>query len=266
VPEHGSAFHLRFPNVPISARLPASGRSSSTGEINFNELQPATLLVVDDIKTNRELIAGMFAGSHHRLRFGSSGEEAVAMARELKPDVLLLDVRMPGMNGNEALVEIRKTPGLEFLPVIAVTASNLTDQGNSQREQFSGHLRKPFSKRDLFDELADFLPRLPKTEPPGEAAEPERGSVPPAPRELIYQLRQLIIEPWPSIRDSVAVNESRAFALGLEGLGQRWRCESLVQYAQNVLHDAENYAVADLEKHLGEFATLVDQLDKGAQP
>jgi signal transduction histidine kinase/CheY-like chemotaxis protein len=266
VPEHGSAFHLRFPNVPISARLPASGQSPSTGEINFNELRPATLLVVDDNKTNRELIAGMFAGSHHRLRFGSSGEEAVAMARELKPDVLLLDVRMPGMNGNEALAEIRKTPGLEFLPVIAVTASNLTDQGNSQREQFSGHVRKPFSQRELFDELADFLPRLPKTEPPGEAAGLDQGNVPPAPGELISQLRQLIIEPWPSIRDSVAVNESRAFAQGLEGLGQRWRCEPLVQYAQNILHDAENYAVADLEKHLGEFAALVDRLDRGPQP
>jgi hypothetical protein len=76
----------------------------------------------------------------------------------------------------------------------------------------------------------------------------------------------LISEPWPSIRDSVAVNESKVFAQGLEGLGQRWRCDPLVQYAQNILHAAENYAVADLEKHLGEFATLVDQLERGAPP
>ena len=163
VMEQGSAFHLRFPNVPISARLPASEKSSPAGEVNFNELRPATLLVVDDNETNCELIAGMFAGSHHRLFFGSSGEEAVAKARELKPDILLLDVRMPGMDGDEALAEIRKTPGLEFLPVIAVTASNLMDQENSLKERFSGYVRKPFSKRELFDELADFLPRHSKT-------------------------------------------------------------------------------------------------------
>ena len=203
--------------------------------------------------------------------FGSSGEEAVAKARELKPDILLLDVRMPGMDGDEALAEIRKIPGLEFLPIIAVTASNLMNEENSLKERFSGYVRKPFSKRELFDELADFLPRHPKTESPEETqrSEPEANAPPtfaPAPKELVSQLRQLLIEPWPSIRDSVAINESKIFAQGLEGLGQRWQCEPLVHYAQKLLRDAENYAVTDLEKHLGEFAALVEQLDRGTQP
>ena len=271
VMEQGSAFHLRFPNVPISARLPASEKPSSTGEMNFNELRAATLLVVDDNETNCQLMAGMFAGSHHRLVFGSSGEEAVAKARELKPDILLLDVRMPGMGGHEALAEIRKTPGLEFLPVIAITASNLMNEENSTKERFSGYVRKPFSKRELFDELADFLPRNSKTESSKETngsnqMENVSATFTPAPKELISQLRQLLIEPWPILRDSVAVNESKVFAQGLEGLGQRWQCEPLVHYAQKLLLDAENYAVTDLEKHLGEFAVLVEQVDRGTQP
>ena len=236
--------------------------------MNFNELRAATLLVVDDNETNCQLIAGMFNGTHHRLVFGSSGEEAVAKSRELKPDILLLDVRMPGMDGYEALEEIRKIPGLEFLPIIAVTASNLLSEDQSLKERFSGFVRKPFSQRELFDELADFLPQLSKREPSTEASDPSQtetrsASIAPAPEELISQLRQLLIEPWPSIRDSVAVNESKIFAQGLEGLGQRWQCEPLVNYAQKLLHDAENYAVTDLEKHLGEFAMLVEQLEQG---
>jgi len=266
VMEQGSAFYLRFPNVPISARLAASEKLSPAGEVNFNELRAATLLVVDDNETNCQLIAGMFAGSHHRLFFGSSGEEAVAKARELKPNILLLDVRMPGMDGNEALAEIRKTPGLEFLPVIAITASNLMGEENSTKERFSGYVRKPFSKRELFDELADFLPQQPRAESPEEKNVPVKKEITPAPKELVSQLRRLLIEPWPSIRDSVAVNESKIFAQGLEGLGQRWQCEPLVHYAQKLLLDAENYAVTDLEKHLGEFAALVEQLDRGTQP
>ncbi|HSY16720.1 MAG TPA: ATP-binding protein [Candidatus Acidoferrales bacterium] len=266
----GSAFHLRFPNVPISARLPASETSPLGGEVDFNELRPATMLVVDDNETNCQLIAGMLAGSHHQLSFGYSGEEAVAKARELKPDILLLDVRMPGMDGDEALAEIRKTPGLEFMPVIAVTASSLSNQENSLKEQFSGFIRKPFSKRELFNELADFLPRHPKTGPQngGTGSAPTENAsatVAPVSKDLVSQLRRLIIEPWPSIRDSVAINESKVFAQGLEGLGQRWHCEPLVCYAQKLIRDAENYAVTDLEKHLGEFAALVEQLDQDKQ-
>jgi signal transduction histidine kinase/DNA-binding NarL/FixJ family response regulator len=271
VMEQGSAFHLRFPNVPISARLPASEKNAFAGEVDFNDLRPATLLVVDDNETNRRLIEGMFVSSHHRLAFGSSGAEAVSQARELKPDILLLDVRMPGMDGYEALEEIRKVPGLEFLPVIAVTASNLMNEDNKLKERFSGFVRKPFSKRELFDELADFLPRHAGTESSTEIKDSFRPNVAPAiftpvPKELVSQLRLLIIEPWPSIRDSVAVNESKIFAQGLEGLGERWQCGPLIHYAQKLLYDAENYATTDLEKHLGEFAVLVEQLDGDTQP
>ena len=138
------------------------------------------------------------------------------------------------------------------------------------QERFSGYVRKPFSKRELFDELADFLPRHSKSESSNQTGDSERmekasATFAAAHKELISQLRQLIIEPWPSIRDSVAVNETKIFAQGLEGLGQRWQCQPLVDYAQKLLHDAENYSVTDLEKHLGEFALLVEQLDGGAQ-
>ena len=267
VMDQGSAFHLRFPNVPVSARLPASEKQPSTGEVNFNDLRPSTLLAVDDNETNCQLLAAMFAGSHHRLHYGSNGAEAILRARELMPDVMLLDVRMPGMNGDEALTEIRKIPGLEFLPVIAVTASSLADEENSLKESFSGFIRKPFSKRELFDELADFLPRHQRSETTQSNGETSPATPPPAvptPPELISQLRQLMADPWPSIRDSVAVNESKVFGEGLEGLGRRWQCEPLVLYAQKILRAAENYAVTDLENHLGEFSTFVDQLDRNS--
>jgi signal transduction histidine kinase/DNA-binding NarL/FixJ family response regulator len=263
----GSVFSLRIPGVPISVRLPAHEKTVSTAEADFNKLRPATLLVVDDNEANCELIAGIFSGSHHRLEFGSNGMEAVAKARQMKPDLVLLDVRMPGMNGDEAVAEIRKTPGLELLPIIAVTAFSWTEEGESLKHHFNGYVRKPFSKRELFDELANFLAPQPRDESTGPADGNGQIATAPAkttsvPEELIWQLRRLLLDPWPSLRDSVAVNESKKFARDLEALGQRWRCDPLVRYAQDLLRDAEAYAVEDLEKRLGEFGGLVEQLDK----
>jgi CheY-like chemotaxis protein len=264
----GSAFHLRFPDVPISARLPLTAKPLASNDVNFNTLQPATLLVVDDNETNCQLIAEMFGGTHHRLFFAASGEEAVEKTREIKPAIVLLDVRMPGMGGREALLKIRKIVGLELIPVIAVTASNLMREEISLKERFSGYVRKPFTKRDLYDELAQFLPGQPKEESASENASAigDAGKGAPAPRELVMQLRRLTGDPWPAIRDSLAINESKVFAQGLEGLGERWQCPPLVAYARQILLDAESYAVTDLERHLGEFAALVEKLEKGAIP
>jgi signal transduction histidine kinase/CheY-like chemotaxis protein len=264
VMEKGSAFHLRFPNVPISARLFHAEKSLPSGGVDFDELRPASLLVVDDNETNCQLIAGMFSGTHHRLVFAASGEEAVAKARETKPDIVLLDIRMPGMGGREALVEMRKIIGLELMPVIAMTASNLMDEENSLRERFSGYVRKPFSKSDLFRELNEFLPRnSPEESSPENTSDVSSfSSSAPISKELLSELRQLIIEPWPALRDSVPVNESKIFARNLEKLGRQWQCQPLIAYAQTLLRDAENYAVTELEIHLGEFAALVKQFAK----
>jgi CheY-like chemotaxis protein len=235
-------------------------------EVDFNDLRPSTLLVVDDNQTNCDLMVGLFAGSHHKLFFCGSGQEAIVQARDLKPDIVLMDIRMPGMNGHDALAGIRKTIGLEMVPVIAVTASALLNTENSLKEQFSGYIRKPFSKHELFEELSDFLPRHTTGSKAGTDAPSSLDGAPsqPVPKELLSQLRALLVEPWPAIRDSVAVNESRVFAQGLEGLGQRWRCQPVVDYAQKLSRDAENYAVTDLEKHLGEFSVLVEQLEKAS--
>jgi len=258
----GSVFHLRFPDVPISARLAPADKKSPTVWVNFNELSSATILVVDDNELNCQLIAGMFAGTHHQLVYAATGEEALARARERKPDLVLMDIRLPGMTGHEAMVEIRQINGLELLPVIAVTASTLMDADHSLKEQFSGYLRKPFTQHELFEELAGFLPGTPGGESGLDKPAMVTRAKPPVPvaRELVVQLRELLVHPWPSIRDCVAVNESRDFARGLEALARRWQSPAVLSYAQMLLRDVDNYAVADLEIHLCQFAALVEQL------
>ena len=129
--------------------------------------------------------------------------------------------------------EIRKIPGLEFLPIIAVTASNLLSEDNSLKERFSGFVRKPFSKRELFDELADFLPRHSKTEPStktsdsgqtesesgGSCAGAERTHFPIAPVARLSRGRPSATA-WPSMKAKYSRRDSKAW--GNAGNANRW--------------------------------------------
>jgi len=208
----GSAFSLRFPDIAISARLATGEKLERSGSADFNELSPATVLVVDDNETNCQLVAGMFAGSHHRLLYAASGPEAVTKARDFNPDLILLDIRMPGMDGREALTEIRKIPGRELTPIIAVTASSLMEEENNLKERFSGYVRKPFSKLELFDEMAHFLPQSKKRQQQPAATRVSSSVAP----ELIAELKRLKADEWPTICESLAVNETKTFAASLE--------------------------------------------------
>jgi len=264
VPGQGSAFSLRFCDVPISSRLPINDKLEPGGTVNFDHFRPATLLVVDDNEINCQLVAGMFSDTAHRLAFGTNGFEAVSLARKIRPDVILLDVRMPGMGGCEALAEIRKLPGLEMTPVIAVTASSLLSEEQDMQQRFSGYVRKPFSKRELFNELAQFL--APQASEPAARADAPKTPAPPATgpiaRELLEELQRLLKKEWPALRDSLAINENKALAARLEALGWRWGCPILETYAQTLRQHAEAYAVDDLEKQLQEFPALVERLEQ----
>jgi len=259
----GSAFHMRFPNVPLSVRLPSAIRSNPVTVADLNQLSPARILVVDDNQTNCRLMASIFEGSHHTLEFGVDGQDAIVKAQSFHPNIVLMDVRMPNKNGLEASRLIRQLSGMELLPIIAVTASSLAADEKSLREQFSGYLRKPFTRRELLDELSHFLaatgPASNNKDAPSPKSEAHIVRDRPA---LVAQLRKIEAQEEPGARDRLAVNETREFAHKLAGLAQRTGCDPLLIYAEALTHHAETYAVDALEQHLLAFPSLISRVEE----
>ena len=85
-----------------------------------------TILVVDDSRTNLQIIRDVLE-SHYTLQLALSGEMAIRFVRKKKPDLILLDLMMPGMNGKETYTEIRKDPENSNIPIIFLTASQDED-------------------------------------------------------------------------------------------------------------------------------------------
>ena len=110
----------------------------------------ATILVVDDTPMGRELLSGLLEGDGFAVRMAASGEEALAMAVDAPPDLVMLDVMMPGMDGFEVCRRMRRDPGLAMVPVIMVTG--LDDRESRLKGIEAGaddFLTKPFDEAEL---------------------------------------------------------------------------------------------------------------------
>jgi putative two-component system response regulator len=111
---------------------------------------PARVLIVDDESNGREVLEGMLAGENLDLQFAASGAEALRMAMAHAPDLVLLDVMMPGLNGFEVCRRLRDEPRLRELPVILVTA--LDDRDSRLKGLEAGaddFVSKPFDRLEL---------------------------------------------------------------------------------------------------------------------
>jgi signal transduction histidine kinase len=110
----------------------------------------STVLIVDDDLTARETLVAMLEGEHYDLQLAKDGAQALQLLEQIQPDLILLDVMMPGMDGYEVCRRIRSTPQLAEVPIILLTA--LDDRASLVRGIESGaddFLSKPADRREL---------------------------------------------------------------------------------------------------------------------
>jgi CheY-like chemotaxis protein len=108
------------------------------------------ILIVEDNEKNRKLVRDVLTFKGYRLAEAETGEDGVRLARELRPDLILMDIQLPGINGITALEQIRQDPAIARTPVIAVTASAMTqDRQKIMAAGFDGYQSKPINVKDF---------------------------------------------------------------------------------------------------------------------
>jgi len=101
------------------------------------------VLIVDDDERNRKLAHDVLRRSGLRTIEAANGRTAIELARDCLPDVVLLDLRLPDMEGTEVARALRKGERTAHIPVVALTALRYSDLGTSLLDGFSGYLEKP---------------------------------------------------------------------------------------------------------------------------
>ena len=89
-----------------------------------------------------------------------NGQEEIETLKQLHPDLILMDIRMPVMHGYEATQHIKADPELRTIPVVALTAHAIKEQREQFEAIFNAYLSKPISKNDLITTLVEFLPHF----------------------------------------------------------------------------------------------------------
>ena len=116
------------------------------------------ILVVEDQPDNRQIIRDMLAPTDYEITEVESGEEALEAVAKQRPDLILMDIQLPIMDGYTATSRIKADPGLRSIPIIAVTSYALN--GEEKKARAAGcddYVPKPFSPRHLLAKIRQYL-------------------------------------------------------------------------------------------------------------
>ena len=118
-----------------------------------------TILVIEDQEDNRRIMRDLFTSAGYEVIEAVTGEEGVSAAETHRPDLILMDVQLPGIDGYEATRRIKADPNLRQIPIIAVTSYALSDDDVKAFEAgCDAYVSKPFSPRELLVKIREFLP------------------------------------------------------------------------------------------------------------
>ena len=117
------------------------------------------ILVVEDQEDNRRILRDLLNSAGYEIAEAVTGTEGVSMAGSERPDLILMDIQLPGIDGYEATRRIKADPELREIPLVVVTSYALSgDDAKAFAAGCDGYVTKPFSPRKLLAKVRELLP------------------------------------------------------------------------------------------------------------
>jgi two-component system, cell cycle response regulator DivK len=117
------------------------------------------ILVVEDQEDNRRILRDLLTSAGYEVIQAENGQEALAAAARERPDLILMDIQLPLLDGYEATRRIKADPDLRAIPIIAVTSYALSgDEGKARAAGCDAYVTKPYSPRVLLAKIREYVP------------------------------------------------------------------------------------------------------------
>ena len=192
----GACFTVHLPGLEVAATSNGTQNGNQSFDADKIDFDPATLIVADDIDYNREMLMVFLEAYDFTFVESENGRDTIALAEKINPEAILLDMKMPVMNGYETSELMKKNDRLKNIPIIAITADALKQDEERISRLCDGYLRKPVTKPDLVMALMQLLPHRIKPQsaaPPAEEKEHTAKDLEPLLAGVSPELRQTIV-------------------------------------------------------------------------
>ncbi|THB80779.1 MAG: response regulator [Desulfobacteraceae bacterium] len=246
----------------------SAGDAAETLDTDAARFDDQTVLVVDDERSNRTLLEELLGRAGLNVLLAGNGEEALAVCNRHVPDLILMDIRMPVMDGFHALGHLKKGSVSCQIPVIAITASESTAEASDiMAKGFDDCIFKPIDFQVLLKVLTTFLRDRTGERDEGIKTVADRGeplTISDRGRQNIPVVMDTIegelMEKWKALDKKLSIKQVRQFAGMVIKLGQVHDIDLLVRYGEQLGGQAEHFDVHGIQGSITRFRGILDQL------
>ncbi len=263
----GSAFKVVLHEVEVVPATEITRKEQDQVSLDKIQFEPSTILIVDDVQANRTLIQGFLQDYGFHLLTAENGKEALAVTEASNPDLILMDMKMPVMDGYDAITILKKQAHSKHIPIIAITAFALKETRDAIQAICEGYLTKPVQKPELISKLLKCLPYTEKKETTPQTGETTTAFSENLDQEILTHLPDLlkILEEeiatiWTEISDSASINDYQEFANQIKKLGVDFNYQPLIHWANHLHSNASLFDIQALSKSLKTFPEIVNAL------
>ncbi|MDB2405507.1 ATP-binding protein [Arcobacteraceae bacterium] len=255
----GSTFFINLTDIEIMKQDKDFNTSSYT--TNLIDFDKATILVVDDIQLNRELIIESLSNLQFNILEASNGQEAIDICKRTKPNLILMDIKMPIMNGLDATKILKKDSKLNKIPIIALTASVQGEELKHLGVLFNGYLTKPIDISILLKELSRFLSHKVIDEVQDSILQNEKLSIDEDVKyKFIQEFENNIELYWNKASKGCSFEDTLEFASALNNFATKYNQSSLVIFTDKLKQSIDDFNIMVMEENLLSFKIFMKEL------
>ncbi|MCF8381298.1 MAG: PAS domain-containing protein [Bacteroidales bacterium] len=262
----GSVFTIILPEVKVGTNL--LRKKTALSEVQNIKFEKASILVIDDVSSNIEVVETILADTEIEIVSAENGEIALEILNHLTPDLILLDMRMPGIDGYEVAERIKSTPTLAHIPIISFTASVFGSEVIENTGNFDGLLFKPVSQDELYIQLIKFLKysykKEKKTQEQNDKEIPDSlpDEVLSALPQIIKKLEKNMLPKWETIKDQFILFKIEEFAQELKLMATEFNFKYLLSYSESILEALDNVDLETLRETLNDFPRIIRKISQ----